>query len=42
MVGGDEADFAEAMPLFECMGKNIILMGPAGSGQHTKLPTRLP
>ena len=27
MVGGDEADFAEAMPLFECMGKNIILMG---------------
>ena len=35
MVGGDEKDFEEALPLFQCMGKNIILMGPAGSGQHT-------
>ena len=41
MVGGDEADFAEAMPLFECMGKNIILMGPAGSGQHTKAANQI-
>ena len=39
--GGDEADFAEAMPLFECMGKNIILMGPAGSGQHTKAANQI-
>ena len=29
MVGGDEKDFEEALPLFQCMGKNIILMGPA-------------
>lgn len=36
MVGGDQKDFEDAMSLFSCMGKNIILMGPAGSGQHTK------
>ncbi|HMN13292.1 MAG TPA: NAD(P)-dependent oxidoreductase [Bellilinea sp.] len=36
MVGGDEADFAKVRPLFECMGKNINWMGPAGCGQHTK------
>lgn len=36
MVGGDEKDFEEALPLFECMGKNIVHMGPAGFGQHTK------
>lgn len=36
MVGGDEADFAEALPLFQCMGKAIHYMGPAGCGQHTK------
>ena len=33
-VGGDEKDFEEALPLFQGMGKNIILMGPAGSGQQ--------
>lgn len=36
MVGGDEADFAEALPLFQCMGKAIHYMGPAGCGQYTK------
>lgn len=41
MVGGDEADFQEAMPLFSCMGKNIIHMGPAGSGQHTKAANQI-
>ena len=35
MVGGDEKDFEEALPLFQCMGKNIILMGPAGSEQSS-------
>ena len=25
MVGGDQKDFEDAMPLFSCMGKNIIL-----------------
>lgn len=41
MVGGDPADFEEALPLFECMGKNIILMGPAGAGQHTKAANQI-
>lgn len=36
MVGGDAVDFEKVKPLFECMGKNINLMGPAGFGQHTK------
>ena len=36
MVGGDEDTFAKTMPLFECMGKTILHMGPAGFGQHTK------
>lgn len=37
MVGGDEASFEKAKPLFEIMGKNIVYQGPAGSGQHTKM-----
>jgi len=41
MVGGDEAAFAKARPLFEVMGKNIVLQGPAGSGQHTKMANQI-
>ncbi|HEY5550999.1 MAG TPA: NAD(P)-dependent oxidoreductase [Opitutaceae bacterium] len=41
MVGGDEAAFAKARPLFEVMGKNIILQGPAGAGQHTKMANQI-
>ena len=29
------------MPLFEAMGKNIILEGPAGSGQHVKMANQI-
>ena len=36
MVGGDEADFERARPLFEAMGKTITHVGPAGAGQVTK------
>ncbi len=36
MVGGDEDAFDDVLPLFELMGKNIVLQGPAGAGQHTK------
>lgn len=36
MVGGDQEAFDAVKPLFEIMGKNIVLQGPAGSGQHTK------
>lgn len=35
MAGGDEAAFEEVKPLFETMG-TPLLMGKAGSGQHTK------
>ncbi len=41
MVGGDEAAFAKAKPLFELMGKSIILQGPAGAGQHCKLANQI-
>lgn len=37
MVGGAEEDFQEVLPIFEVMGKNIILQGKAGSGQYTKM-----
>ena len=36
MVGGDEADFERARPLFEAMGKTITHVGPTGAGQVTK------
>lgn len=41
MVGGDEADFLEVKPLFECMGKNIVYLGKAGNGQHTKAANQI-
>jgi len=37
MVGGEPAVFEAVKPLFETMGKTIVLQGPAGSGQHTKM-----
>ena len=36
MVGGMEEAFQRALPLFEIMGKNIVLMGGPGAGQVTK------
>lgn len=36
MVGGDDEAFRRAMPAFEAMGKNIVLMGGCGAGQATK------
>ncbi len=36
MVGGEPAVFERIRPLFDVMGKTIVLQGPAGSGQHTK------
>lgn len=41
MAGGDQADFDQALPLFQCMGKNIVHMGPAGFGQHTKAANQI-
>lgn len=37
MVGGDREAFEVLIPLFQTMGKTIVLQGPAGSGQHTKM-----
>jgi 2-hydroxy-3-oxopropionate reductase len=36
MVGGEEADFHRAKPLFEAMGKTITHVGSVGAGQVTK------
>jgi len=41
MVGGDATAFARARPLFELMGKNIALLGPAGAGQHCKMANQI-
>ncbi|MHB8075554.1 NAD(P)-dependent oxidoreductase [Desulfosporosinus fructosivorans] len=37
MVGGDEAVFDALVPIFNFVGKNVILQGQAGAGQHTKM-----
>nr|WP_092071980.1 NAD(P)-dependent oxidoreductase [Dendrosporobacter quercicolus]NSL48714.1 NAD(P)-dependent oxidoreductase [Dendrosporobacter quercicolus DSM 1736]SDM34878.1 3-hydroxyisobutyrate dehydrogenase [Dendrosporobacter quercicolus] len=37
MVGGESEAFAAVRPILELMGKNIVLQGPAGAGQHTKM-----
>ncbi len=41
MVGGDEADFEACRPLFEAMGKSIMLTGGPGCGQHTKMANQI-
>ncbi|MBB3179616.1 2-hydroxy-3-oxopropionate reductase [Variovorax sp. Sphag1AA] len=41
MVGGDEAVFERAKPLFEKMGKNITLVGGNGDGQTTKVANQI-
>lgn len=37
MAGGDSDAFEKMMPVLQVMGKNIILQGGAGAGQHTKM-----
>lgn len=37
MVGGDVATFERCFPVLEAMGKTIVHVGPAGSGQVVKL-----
>ena len=36
MVGGNKEDFEYMYNVFECMGKNVIYLGEAGSGQNCK------
>jgi 3-hydroxyisobutyrate dehydrogenase len=37
MVGGETANFDDVLPLLQLLGTNIVLQGPAGAGQHTKM-----
>lgn len=37
MVGGEKANFISVLPLLQLLGTNIVLQGPAGAGQHTKM-----
>lgn len=41
MVGGDAADFAAVEPVLQGMGKTIVHVGPAGSGQTVKAANQL-
>jgi 2-hydroxy-3-oxopropionate reductase len=41
MVGGDAADFEAAKPVLEAVGKTIVHVGPAGSGQTVKAANQL-
>ncbi len=37
MVGGGEAAFARALPILQMLGKTIVHVGPAGTGQVVKV-----
>ena len=41
MVGGDPAVYQACLPLFQAMGKQVVYVGPAGSGQHTKMANQI-
>jgi 2-hydroxy-3-oxopropionate reductase len=41
MVGGDEAAFARARPVFASMGRTVVHVGPSGSGQIVKACNQL-
>ena len=41
MCGGAKAAFKKAQPVMDCYGKAVTLMGPAGSGQLTKMVNQI-
>lgn len=41
MVGGEAEAFERAKPIFERMGRQVALLGPAGSGQHCKMANQI-
>jgi 2-hydroxy-3-oxopropionate reductase len=41
MVGGDEPDFDEVLPIMEAVGGTVVYCGPAGSGQTVKAANQL-
>ena len=41
MVGGEEADFARALPVLERVGRKIVHLGPCGAGQAAKATNQI-
>ena len=41
MVGGDAATFAVAEPTIDLYARKVALLGPAGSGQRTKMVNQI-
>jgi 3-hydroxyisobutyrate dehydrogenase-like beta-hydroxyacid dehydrogenase len=41
MVGGDKGDFGKAKPVIEAYARAVNLIGPAGSGQLTKMVNQI-
>ena len=41
MVGGSSDEFERSKPIFELLGKNVALLGPAGSGQYCKMANQI-
>jgi 2-hydroxy-3-oxopropionate reductase len=41
MVGGDRADFDTAKPIFDAVGRTVVLVGPNGAGQTVKAANQL-
>jgi 3-hydroxyisobutyrate dehydrogenase len=41
MVGGDQKDYDKAETIIDCYSKKVKLMGPAGSGQLTKMVNQI-
>ncbi|MDR1178027.1 MAG: NAD(P)-dependent oxidoreductase, partial [Spirochaetaceae bacterium] len=41
MVGGEQRAFDKILPILQCMGKNIVLQGPSGAGQHCKMANQI-
>lgn len=41
MVGGEEKAYQAIRPILDLMGKVIVYMGEAGSGQHTKMANQI-
>lgn len=41
MVGGDRAAFDKVKPILDAFSGKVMLQGPAGSGQHTKMANQI-
>lgn len=41
MVGGDASALDSIRPILEHLGRKVTLLGPAGSGQHTKMVNQI-